>query len=96
MGTATCLINATLNKVIVSALQFDGVGIVLASAAIYIGIIGVLLFLLFVMGFQRSSAMYMQNLNAWADVVKMESMEKYRPSEQDEEAYLFAGCACER
>ena len=35
------------------------------------------------------AAMQIQNLNAWVDVVRAEIMGKYRPSEQDKDAYLL-------
>ena len=52
-GAATCLFNTALNKVVVSALRLDDMEVVLAPAGVNVGIAGVLLFLSFVMGFQR-------------------------------------------
>ena len=51
--TATGLFDTVLNKMIVPALWLDDVEIVFASAGINVGVAGVLLFLPFVMGFQR-------------------------------------------
>ena len=51
---APSLFNAALNEVIVSALWLNNVKVVLAPAGVNVGIAGVLFFLPFVMGFQRS------------------------------------------
>lgn len=48
------LFNAVLNEMVVSALRLGDVEIVLAPAGVNIGIDGVLVFLSFVVGFQRS------------------------------------------
>jgi len=48
------LFNAALNEMVVSALRLDDVKIVLAPAGVNVGIAGVLVFLSFVVGFQRS------------------------------------------
>ena len=53
-GTAACLFNTVLYKVVVPALRLDNVEIVLAPAGVNVGIAGVLFLLPFVMGFQRS------------------------------------------
>ena len=53
-GTAACLVNTVLYKVVVPALRLDNVEIVLAPAGVNVGIAGVLFLLPFVMGFQRS------------------------------------------
>ena len=53
-GTAACLFNTVLYKVVVPALRLDDVEIVLAPAGVNVGIAGVLFLLPFVMGFQRS------------------------------------------
>ena len=47
------LFNAALNEMVVSALRLDDVKIVLAPAGVNVGIAGVLVFLSFVVGFQR-------------------------------------------
>ena len=52
-GTAACLFNTVLYKVVVPALRLDNVEIVLAPAGVNVGIAGVLFLLPFVMGFQR-------------------------------------------
>jgi len=48
------LFNAALNEMVVSALWLDDVEIVLAPAGVNVGIAGVLVFLSFVVGLQRS------------------------------------------
>ena len=48
------LFDTVLNEVVVSALRLDNVKIVFAPAGVNIGIAGVLVFLPFVMSFQRS------------------------------------------
>ena len=53
-GAAASLFNTVLDKVVVPALRLDDVEIVLAPAGVNVGVAGVLLFLPFVMGFQRS------------------------------------------
>ena len=53
-GTAACLFNTVLYKVVVPARPLDDMEIVLAPAGVNVGIAGVLFLLPFVMGFQRS------------------------------------------
>lgn len=53
-GAANCLFDTPLNKVVVSVLRLYDMEVVLAPAGVNVGIAGVLLFLPFVMGFQRS------------------------------------------
>ncbi len=53
-GAAPCLFNTILNEVVISALRLDDMEVVLAPAGVNVGIAGVLFFLPFVMGFQRS------------------------------------------
>ena len=53
-GAAASLFNAALNEVVIASLRLDDVEIVLAPAGVNVGIAGVLFFLSFVMGFQRS------------------------------------------
>ena len=48
------LFNAALNEVVVSTLRLDDMEVVLAPAGVNVGIAGILFFLSFVMGFQRS------------------------------------------
>ena len=49
----TLPVNASLNEMIVSALRLDDMEIVLALCRVNIRVAGVLVFLPFVMGFQR-------------------------------------------
>ena len=53
-GAAASLFNTVLYKVVVPALRLNNVEVVPAAAGVNVGIAGVLLFLPFVMGFQRS------------------------------------------
>ena len=53
-GAAASLFNAVLDKVVVPALRLDDVEVVFAPAGVNIWVAGILLFLPFVMGFQRS------------------------------------------
>ena len=51
--TATDLFDTVLNKMIVPALRLDDMEVVFAPAGVNVGVAGVLLFLPFMMGFQR-------------------------------------------
>ena len=53
-GAAPRLFNAALNEMVIAALRLDDMEIVLAPAGVNIRVAGILLFLPFVMGFQRS------------------------------------------
>ena len=53
-GAAASLFNAVLDKVVIASLWLDNVEVVLAPAGVNIRVAGILLFLPFVMGFQRS------------------------------------------
>jgi len=53
-GAAPHLFNAALNEMVIAALRLDDMEIVLAPAGVNIRVAGILLFLPFVMGFQRS------------------------------------------
>ena len=53
-GSAPGLFNAVLNEMIVPAFRPDDMEVVFAPAGVNVGVAGVLLFLPFVMGFQRS------------------------------------------
>ena len=53
-GAAASLFNAVLNEMVIAALRLDDMEIVLAPAGVNIRVAGILLFLPFVMGFQRS------------------------------------------
>ena len=52
-GAAASLFNTVLYKVVVPALRLNNVEVVPAAAGVNVGIAGILLFLPFVMGFQR-------------------------------------------
>jgi len=53
-GPAPRLFNPALNEVVVASLRLDDMEVVFAPAGVNVGVAGVLLFLPFVMGFQRS------------------------------------------
>ena len=52
-GAAACLFDTALNEVVVSAFRFNNVEVVFAFCRVNVGVAGILLFLPFVMGFQR-------------------------------------------
>ena len=51
---ATCLFNTALNEMVITALRLDDMEIVLALCRVNIRVAGILFFLPFVMGFQRT------------------------------------------